>query len=108
MAVCLSEQYGTMVINADTVRINRPVSLARGRNLVKLRMNAVHLTPGCYSVGLWLVDPIAGQAYGKYDYLEAVFELEMVNANPEVSYTTEPASLVTCDFMVEAVDSVHA
>jgi lipopolysaccharide transport system ATP-binding protein len=105
LAVFLTEKYGTMVINADTVQIDRAVSLKRGRNIVSLRMNAVHLTPGFYRVGLWLSDPIKGQSEGgQYDFVESAFEIEVLNADPSVAYVaTGVFALVTCDFRIEEI-----
>jgi lipopolysaccharide transport system ATP-binding protein len=106
LSAFLFEQYGTMVINADTVQIDRAVSLKSGRNTVRLRISAVHLTPGFYRVGFWLSDPIKGQSEGgQYDYVESAFEIEVVNADPTMSYlATGVFALVTCDFQVEEME----
>jgi lipopolysaccharide transport system ATP-binding protein len=105
LSVSLSERYGTMAINADTVQIDRPVSLAAGRNLVRLRIAALHLTPGSYWVNLWLSDPIRGHSGdGHYDFVESAFEMEVVSANPRISYLASGVpALVTCDFDVEVL-----
>ena len=84
LSVFLTEQYGTKVINADTVLINRSITLNPGRNRLKLRMKAIHLTPGVYRVGFWLADPIRAMSVsGAYDYLESAFDIEVVNAELE-------------------------
>jgi lipopolysaccharide transport system ATP-binding protein len=102
LAVFLTEQYGRKVLNADTVHIDRPVSLRQGRNVIKLRFNAVHLTPGIYRLGMWLAEPVQAQTVsGAYDYIESAFELEVVNL-PSASQGGTGA-LVTCEFTVEEV-----
>jgi lipopolysaccharide transport system ATP-binding protein len=100
LSVFLTEQYGTKVINADTVLINRPLTLKPGRNRLKLRMKAIHLTPGVYRVGLWLADPIRAMSEsGAYDYLESAFDIEVIHADSDLPYRS--GGLVTCDFEVE-------
>ena len=58
LSVFLLEQYGTKILNADTLHLDRTVSLRQGRNTVKLRIASIHLLPGTYRVGLWLADPV--------------------------------------------------
>jgi lipopolysaccharide transport system ATP-binding protein len=102
LAVFLTEQYGTKVLNADTVHLDRAVSLRQGRNVVRVRVAAVHLTPGFYRVGLWLAEPVQAQTVsGAYDYLESAFELEVVRL--ESAAQAGAGALVTCEFTVEEV-----
>jgi lipopolysaccharide transport system ATP-binding protein len=105
LAVSLSETYGARVINADTMLIDRPVQLERGRNFVQLSIRALHLVPGFYRVGLWLADPIQSQEEGgEYDSIQPAFEIEVVNEDHAVSYLAwGETSLVTCDFAVEEI-----
>jgi lipopolysaccharide transport system ATP-binding protein len=100
LSVFLTEQYGTKVINADTVLINRSITLNPGSNRLKLRMKAIHLTPGVYRVGFWLADPIRAMSVsGAYDYLESAFDIEVVSADSNLRHRS--GGLVTCDFEVE-------
>ena len=81
----LTEQYGTKVLNADTLHLDRTVSLRQGRNRLRLRIACVHLSPGTYRVGLWLADPVQAQSVsGAYDYVESAFEIEVVARGPAV------------------------
>jgi hypothetical protein len=101
LAVFLADSYGRKLINADTVLIERAVLLRPGRNLVKLRIAAVYLTPGAYRVGLWLADPIRGRsARSSYDYVDFAFEIDVVTPTSRAS-SLEPNAVVMCDFDVE-------
>ena len=81
LAVFLHEQYGTKVLNADTLHLDRTISLRQGRNRLRLRIPSIHLMPGTYRVGLWLADPVQAQSVtGAYDYVESAFEIEVVGA----------------------------
>jgi lipopolysaccharide transport system ATP-binding protein len=103
LAVFLTEQYGTKVVNADTLQIGRSVSLRQGLTRVMLRMHALHVTPGLYRVGLWLADPVQAQSVsGAYDYLESAFEIEVFRDPSAVPFGT--GALVTCGFDVEELD----
>jgi lipopolysaccharide transport system ATP-binding protein len=100
LAVFLNEPYGTKVLNADTLHVHRSISLRPGVNVVKLRIHALHLTPGVYRLGLWLADPVQAQSVsGAYDYVESAFEIEVVSVETAPSAGT--GALVTCDFDVE-------
>ena len=103
LSVFLTEQYGTKVINADTLQIDRTVSLQRGRSRLKLRLHDVHLAPGFYRVGLWLADPVQAQSVsGAYDFVESAFEIEVVR--PERAFPTAPARCSRAAFDVEELD----
>jgi lipopolysaccharide transport system ATP-binding protein len=100
LSVFLLEQYGTKVLNADTLHLERTISLRQGRNVLKLRIASIHLLPGTYRVGLWLADPVHAQSVtGAYDYVESAFEIELVGRGPDVPAGS--GALVTCDFDVE-------
>jgi lipopolysaccharide transport system ATP-binding protein len=100
LAVFLNEQYGTKVLNADTVHVGRSIFLRQGHNVVKLRLRAVHLMPGVYRLGLWLADPVHAQSVsGAYDYVESAFEIEILKA--ESAPASGTGALVTCEFDVE-------
>jgi ABC-type polysaccharide/polyol phosphate transport system ATPase subunit len=100
-AVFLTDQYGRRLVNADTWLIERSISLNRGRTIVKLRIDAVYLTPGVYRVGLWMADLVRGQSsQGAYDYVEVAFEINVVHANPN-GLNLDTGALVVCDFTVD-------
>jgi len=101
LAVFLTDQYGTKVLNADTLHLGRTVSLRTGLNTIRLRIAAVHLTPGFYRIGLWIADPVQAQASssGAYDYVECAFEIEVTR--PKSTTEAGAGALVTCNFIVE-------
>jgi len=103
LAVFLCDQFGTKVLNADTLHIHRTVSLRQGRNVLKLGIAAVHLTPGFYRVGLWLADPVQARATAEAacDYIESAFEIEVTP--PASGQVPGTGALVACDFDVEGV-----
>jgi ABC-type polysaccharide/polyol phosphate transport system ATPase subunit len=103
LAVFLCDQFGTKVLNADTLHIQRTVTLRQGCNVVKLGIAAVHLTPGFYRVGLWMADPVQARATtdAACDFVESAFEIEVVQ--PESAPLSGAGALVACDFDVEEV-----
>jgi len=102
MAVFLTDQFGTKVINADTVHINQTVSLDAGRNVFRFAIRAIHLMPGFYRVGLWLADPVHTHSpSAAYDFVESAFELEVTRDESRSGAGT--GALVPCDFDVEAL-----
>jgi lipopolysaccharide transport system ATP-binding protein len=106
LAVFLLDQYGTKVLNADTLNIGRSVSLRRGRTTVRLRMPAVHLMPGVYRVGLWLADPVQAAVGAPYDFVESAFDIEV--ARTDATPMDGAGGLVTCAFDVEEVGDAVA
>jgi ABC-type polysaccharide/polyol phosphate transport system ATPase subunit len=76
LAVVIRTQGGTKLVNADSATLGLPVQLAAGANIVTIRIAALHLTPGVYSVGLWLAGSIARATL--IDYVETAFDIEVV------------------------------
>lgn len=52
LAVTICDRTGFRLIHADTVRVDRPVSLKPGVNRVELTIRAVYLQAGTYTLGL--------------------------------------------------------
>lgn len=74
LAVLLSTRTGTKLINADTMSQGASVRLREGRNIVRLRIEQVHLNPGAYVVGLWL-----SRSPGVIlDQVQSAFEINLV------------------------------
>ena len=100
LAVSLLDASGKRLVNADTVLIDRSIQLCTGRNLVRLRIDKLHLNPGAYGIALWLANPRAARsAKAVYDYVEFAFEMEVVDPEPEQSKLS-PNAAVTCDFKI--------
>jgi lipopolysaccharide transport system ATP-binding protein len=98
LAVTITDQSGTKLINADTVLRGLNVDLQRGLNLVKLRIQEVNLNPGVYRLGLWLADPIRVHfADPPFDCMESAFEFEIVNVEAGGN-GLDPDAVVPCEF----------
>jgi ABC-type polysaccharide/polyol phosphate transport system ATPase subunit len=97
IAVTLYDEYGTKLVNADTITHGEGVSLREGRNIVRIRIRELHLNPGMYRVGLWMADPPSEI----YDYAESAILIEVVHLESE-GFGLRPLSdgSVPCDFDV--------
>ncbi|MDQ3605887.1 MAG: polysaccharide ABC transporter ATP-binding protein [Gemmatimonadota bacterium] len=87
LAVYLTSQHGTKLINADTISQGKLLHLRNGLNLVQLRIAELCLNPGVYTVGLWL----ANSMHDAMDHLESAFEIEVV-PSPEQGMGVTPSS----------------
>jgi hypothetical protein len=106
LAVTLYSLSGTKLVNADTVCLGQTVTLRKGRNLIKLRINNLHLNPGCYVVGLWLASPIESRSTGgEYDHIQSAFEIDVVQ-HSFGGFGSAPDSdgFVQCEFEVVEAD----
>jgi len=88
---------GTKLVNADIASIGQIVDLKKGHNVVRLRIEQLHLNPDVYILGLWLKDK--GLKWTPLDYLEAAFEIEVVH-NESESFGITENSPVTCKFKI--------
>jgi ABC-type multidrug transport system ATPase subunit len=103
LAVTISDQSGTRLINADTVLRHLNVDLKPGLNLVKVRIQEVNLNPGVYRLGLWLADPIRVHFTDRpFDYVESALEFEIVNL-AEGGNGLHPNAVVPCEFELLSV-----
>jgi ABC-type polysaccharide/polyol phosphate transport system ATPase subunit len=105
IAVTLYDEYGTKLVNADTLVLGQDMHLEAGRNLVRLRINQLHLNPGIYVLGLWVADPPAEI----YDFTESAIRIEVVRLETE-GFGLRPTSdgSVVCDFEVLEVAHTNA
>ena len=84
IAVTLYSLSGIKLVNADTVSLGRPITLRKGRNFVRLRIEKLYLNPDVYVVGLWLANPVAAtRTGGEFDHVQSVFEIEVVKLGPQ-------------------------
>jgi lipopolysaccharide transport system ATP-binding protein len=104
LAVVVSSQSGTRLVNADTILINQRFALRPGNNTVTLRIHALHLNPGIYRVGLWIADPISAHKRNiGYDFIDSACEIEVLRP-PGWALTLPPNACVACDFeLIERV-----
>lgn len=98
LAVTLYDRSGTKLVNADILSLGRAVALRPGRNRVRLCIEALHLSPGTYPLGLWLADG-GGTVL---DFSEAALDLEVVDLERE-SLGARPVTdgAVPCRFTLE-------
>jgi lipopolysaccharide transport system ATP-binding protein len=107
LGVTVYDQHGTKLVNADTLSIGAPVKLEEGHNLVGLNIEALHLRPGTYRVGLWLSDTVAQQVF---DCVESAFEIEVVDLqHPGLGRKPQGRDgVVTCRFRLAASNGNRA
>jgi hypothetical protein len=88
---------GTRLVNADIASIGQVIDLKEGHNLVRLRIEQLHLNPDVYALGLWLQDK--GLKWTPLDYLEVAFEIEVVQ-NESEDFGISENSPVSCKFKI--------
>lgn len=100
IAVTIYSPAGVKLVNADTIALGQIVKLRKGRNILKLRINNLHLNPGIYGVGVWIANPLhANRTGGEFDQIQSAFEMEIIEAPSQVSgKRPDSDGLVTCPF----------
>lgn len=97
IAVALYDQYGTKMVNADTVALGQIVNLGEGCNVVQLRIEELYLNSGVYSLGWSIADPLGVV----FDQSEAVIEIEVLDRESKgVGMTPNDDGAVICDFQL--------
>jgi lipopolysaccharide transport system ATP-binding protein len=98
IAVTLHDLYGTSLVNADTLLIDRTIDLRKGLNFVRLKIDKLYLNPGIYRLSLWLANPTSARSKrGVYDYVEASCDIELINLDSQ-GHGLNPNCAVTCHF----------
>ncbi|MCP6759832.1 MAG: ABC transporter ATP-binding protein [Fischerella sp. CENA71] len=95
LAINISNQTGTLLINADTASMGQLTFLRSGRNIVRFKINDLYLKEGIYIVGLWLEK--TGVGHEILDYLEFAFEIEIVHLEDE-TFGVKIPGFVPCQF----------
>ncbi len=96
IAVAVYDKSGNRLVNADSTSLGEIVTLKKGKNVVKIKIEKLYLNPGTYGIGLWLADPLMGTVY---DYSESIFEIEIINIRPQgLGIRPGADGVVTCDF----------
>jgi lipopolysaccharide transport system ATP-binding protein len=99
VAVMISDQLGTKLVNADSIKLGRSIRVGGGRTVVTIDIRAVHLTPGTYVLGWWLADPLGVV----YDFVERAVHIELADvALPGLGIRPQADGAVTSDFDVWA------
>ncbi len=97
VAVTIFDQYGTKLVNADSVSLGRSVELKKGRNHFKFRIDRLHLNPGVYIVGLWM----AKSSGNVLDQIYSAIRLDVVDLEDN-EFGIRIDGAVTCDFQFDA------
>jgi lipopolysaccharide transport system ATP-binding protein len=94
---------GIRLVSADIALIGQVVELKKGTNVVRLRIEQLHLNPDVYILGLKL--STKGGRWTPLDYLESTFEIEVVHDievahNKSETFGIKEYSPVTCKFKI--------
>lgn len=100
LAVTLYDQAGVKLVDANTGSIGRVISLQKSYNVVRIRIEQLHLNPGIYLLGFWLDSRGINEEGSKtLDYIESAFEIEVLSSAAE-NFGVEVDGAVTCQFKV--------
>jgi lipopolysaccharide transport system ATP-binding protein len=99
LGASLHDQNGARLISVDTKSLGLVTSVEPGRNVIRLRIESLHLSPGVYQVALWASGRLGRRVY---DRLESAFTLQVVD--PHSPVTPGQIGSVTCRFQVVAND----
>jgi lipopolysaccharide transport system ATP-binding protein len=103
LAVTIYNKTGTRLVNAEIGVTGQIIELKTGRNIVRLRIEELHLNPEIYILGLWLSRKSKSIGYDPpLDYIESVCEIEVVNLESKDDGIKE-VSPVTCKFRILSV-----
>ncbi len=97
--VVFADRAGTKLVNADILATGEALELEAGRNVARLRIDALHLNPGVYDVTLWIGDTVGVG----YDLIEPAFEVDVVSLE-SAGFGVTPGSeygSVTCRVVVD-------
>jgi hypothetical protein len=75
LAVTISDQLGTKLVNADSIKLGKSIHVGRGRTMVTVDIEALHLTPGTYVLGWWIADPLGTV----HDFVERSVHIEVTD-----------------------------
>jgi lipopolysaccharide transport system ATP-binding protein len=79
LAVSISNQSGTKLVNADTTTLGRLVALSQDENTWRFTIERLHLKPGVYVVGVWIGDRKAETL----DWIESAFRIRVGDPCPD-------------------------
>jgi ABC-type polysaccharide/polyol phosphate transport system ATPase subunit len=97
IAVTLYDQYGTKLVNADTISLGQTIEIRPGLTTVRFRIDSLNLNPGTYVLGLWMANP-TGEVF---DSVPSGLRLEIVDhAEEGLGIRPRADGLVACSFQV--------
>ncbi len=97
IGVSLQGENGAKLIEIDTAAVCPTLQVREGRSVMALRIEALHLNPGVYQVGLRVTDPMARRVF---DRVEGAFVLQVVERHPSGASQRGAA---TCSFQIAPV-----
>jgi lipopolysaccharide transport system ATP-binding protein len=95
IAITIFDQYGTKLVNADTVSLGKSIDLKAGKNQLKFKIDRLHLNPGVYVVGLWM----AKTSGNVLDQIYSAIRIDVVDLE-EREFGMRIDGAVTCDFQL--------
>jgi lipopolysaccharide transport system ATP-binding protein len=95
VAVTIFDQYGTKLVNADSVSLGRSVELKKGSNQFTFEIDRLHLNPGVYIVGLWM----AKTSGNVLDQIYSAIRIDVVDLEDN-EFGMRIDGAVTCDFQL--------
>jgi hypothetical protein len=99
IAVMISDQLGTKLVNADSIKLGKTIRVARGRTEITVDIQALHLTPGTYALGWWVADPLGTV----HDFVERALHIEVADIiDGGLGIRPQADGAVTADFDVRA------
>ena len=90
------DEYGTKLVNIDTVYISKVIPMKAGINQVKFIIQNLYLAPGIYTLGFWIANP-PGEVF---DWIKTGINIEVVDSSDNLSVSSGGA--VVCQFDVVA------
>lgn len=98
LAATIYDPNGAKLVNADTIKLGESIILQPGRNIVRLSIDALHLLPGVYTLGLWLGDGTGGAV----DFIESATYFEIVDAATDrKGARPQSDGIIPCSFTVD-------
>lgn len=100
IAVFITDQHGTKLINADIDAVGVSADLPPGRSTWRFNLHELFLEPGMYTLGLWLSDR-GGEVL---DWIDAAVRLEVIDHDSRLTGVRVDArysGVVACDFSFE-------
>jgi hypothetical protein len=86
-------------VNADIEDLDQRIYIPAGRSRIQFDLDALHLVPGSYILGLWIAEDERNQ---ELDLVEAAARIEVVA--PAESAQLPSAGIIPCRFTARRMD----
>ncbi|GAB1545571.1 hypothetical protein NUACC21_82470 [Scytonema sp. NUACC21] len=96
------KKSGIKLINVDILSLGQTITLQKGHNVVKLKIEELHLKPDVYMVGLWLAKSMGiVSEFTILDCAENIFEIEVVSMEfGDFGIRPDSQGVVTSNFKI--------